>query len=142
MNSGFPTPIALAGPLGAAAGAMQRSAPNRSPGDSASKSEANYQRSPCKVSDAQLRDDIAKNDPKAKYDNPCKPPDFVTSTMQPPGLPAIPVPPPIQQPPLYSSDIAVGWKNGIEDQEQSASRAGYTAAVRYLRQYAQNFDGA
>jgi len=62
---------------------------------------------PCKESSPKLTPneiksqgmDIAENDKLRKYNNPCKPPPFLQQEeLQPPGLPAIPVPPPLEMP--------------------------------------------
>tara|TARA_B110000211_G_C13814772_1_gene436520 strand:- start:46 stop:702 length:657 start_codon:yes stop_codon:yes gene_type:complete len=68
------------------------------------------QSDPCKPSDAkptpfELKKqgkDIAIGDKLRKYDNPCKPPPFLAQAeLQAPGLPAIPVAPPLEMSSLF-----------------------------------------
>lgn len=80
--------------------------------------------------------DIADGDELRKYTTPCKPPPFLlVDKLQAPGLPIIPVAPPIDMPPPYNpsqSEENPGWRGGDSIYGNADSLA-YAAAVNALK---------
>lgn len=102
---------------------------------------------PCKESDAaptsfeikKQGKDIGDGDPLRKYSNPCKPPPFLhQEELQAPGLPSIPVPPPLEMPsmfdtnPFMSSNARSGNNGNSQLVGDSGDRAGLAAALNVL----------
>ena len=81
--------------------------------------------------------DISKGDDLRKYSTPCKPPPFILADkLLAPGLPTIPVPPPIEMPfPFEPSrqEENPGWSGGDSIYGKVDALA-YAAAVNALKQ--------
>ena len=85
--------------------------------------------------------DIAKGDKIRKYTDPSKPPPFLhQAELQQPGLPAIPVPPPLDMPSMFDENPF----QDVQDSSFSApvlgdsgDRAGLAAAMNVLNKIRQ-----
>ena len=122
----------IVGGAGPPAAGQSKPAPNQSPGAKQPLSQG-YSSNPCKVSDAIQSKDMARGDKRLKYENPCVLPPFMKhDKLQAPGLPAIPVPPPVEQPVPYADPMSFEW-NLKREGSFSVSRAGYAAAEAALQ---------
>ena len=76
--------------------------------------------------------DIAGGDKLRKYTTPCKPPPFMLQEqLQAPGLPTVPIAPPIEMPPPYIPGGGDGDSGG--QQMRSTEAMAYAAAAKALR---------
>jgi hypothetical protein len=98
---------------------------------------------PCKDSNAKLTPfelksqgtEIGKGDKIRKYINPCKPPPFLhQEELQAPGLPSIPVPPPLEMPFLFDENPFDFADQDNDDHVlgDSGDRAGLEEAINVL----------